>query len=195
MRLYTKTGDQGKTSLFGGGRVSKCHLRIEAYGTIDELNAYVGLLSDQEVNALNSLRSQCLQVIQRHLFAIGAHLATPVQKARLSLPELPEEATYALEKDIDRLTEQVEPLRHFILPGGHVAVSIGHVARCVCRRAERHIVALQAAEEAVHEHVLPYVNRLSDYLFILCRVMARDLGIVERPWVVQQPSKQTKNPT
>ena len=172
MKIYTKTGDKGQTGLFGGKRVAKHHPRIEAYGTIDELNAYVGLLADQDINVSQPLRSQRLQQIQSQLFVIGAHLATPLKKSGLSLPELPDNATQALEEDIDQMSEATGPMRHFILPGGHPAISVGHVARCVCRRAERQIVALQT-EEVVPEIVLIYVNRLSDYLFALCRAMAK----------------------
>lgn len=188
MKIYTKTGDKGQTSLFGGGRVAKSHLRIEAYGALDELNAYIGLLSDQEVNAQHNTRAQRLQAIQSHLFVIGSHLATPLRKSQLALPELPTDATQILEQDIDEMNEKVPPLRHFILPGGHRALSIGHVARCVCRRAERRMVELQASGENMAENILPYINRLSDYLFMLIRMMAQELSINERPWI---PKKST----
>ena len=188
MRIYTKTGDQGQTTLFGGERVSKHHLRIEASGTLDELNSYVGLISDQPVYAEHDLCAQRLRAIQWHLFVVGAHLATPVQREKLALPELPESALKALEEDIDRMSELVEPLRYFILPGGHTAISITHIARSVCRRAERCVVALQAAQEPVAEQVLPYINRLSDYLFMLCRVAAKELGVAERPWIPEKKS-------
>jgi len=178
MKLYTKTGDKGKTSLIGGTRVSKSDLRIEAYGTVDELNAYIGLVRDQEVNRD---RLDILKEIQDRLFTIGALLATDPEKGKMKVPDLHEEDIALLEREIDTMTAQVPPLRAFVLPGGHVSVSFCHVARCVCRRAERLAIGLQQ-EAPVEELVIKYLNRLSDYLFALCRKMTQELGAEEVTW-------------
>ncbi|MCS6833625.1 MAG: cob(I)yrinic acid a,c-diamide adenosyltransferase, partial [Flammeovirgaceae bacterium] len=175
MKIYTKTGDRGETSLFGGRRVRKSHPRIEAYGTIDELNAYIGLVGDQPVN---SMRKSFLKEIQDRLFTIGATLAADPEKNTLNVPDLYQEDILALEKAIDEMEEQLPPLRNFILPGGHLAVSFAHVARTVCRRAERNCVYL-AEHEPVADLVIQYLNRLSDYLFVLARLMAKELGVEE----------------
>ena len=178
MKIYTKTGDQGLTSLIGGTRVSKASLRIDAYGTVDELNAYVGLLRDQDINAG---RRPLLKEIQDRLFTIGSALAADPEKSRMKLPDLHAEDVVLLEAEMDRLNEGLPELRAFVLPGGHPAVSFAHVARCVCRRAERLVVHLQ--EEAfVAELVAVYLNRLSDYLFVLSRRMAHELGVEEVTW-------------
>jgi len=178
MRIYTKAGDQGKTSLIGGTRVYKSHHRIDAYGTVDELNAYVGLLRDQPVNAV---RLGLLKDIQDRLFVIGASLATDPAKPHRALPDLREEDVLLLEVEMDRMDAGLPELRHFVLPGGHSSVSFAHVARTVCRRAERLTVAL-AQEEPVEELVVKYLNRLSDYLFVLSRQMAHELGVAEVKW-------------
>lgn len=179
MKIYTKTGDKGTTSLIGGTRVAKSHLRIETYGTVDELNSYIGLVRDQEVNGS---RSAILKEIQDRLFTVGATLATDPEKApKVNTPDLHEEDVLLLEAEIDAMTAQVPPLRAFVLPGGHQAVSFCHVARCVCRRAERLVIRLQE-ESYVDDLVIIYLNRLSDYLFALCRIMSHELQAEEIAW-------------
>jgi cob(I)alamin adenosyltransferase len=179
-RIYTKTGDQGKTSLIGGTRVSKGSLRIEAYGTLDELNAYIGWVGDyqQEEALVSEIRE-----IQDRLFTIGSSLAAdPDKEIRMSLPELQSSDITMLEKAIDRMEAGLPPMRAFLLPGGHPAVSVCHVARCVCRRTERLCVQLADAGTSLPDWVLPYLNRLSDYLFVLARYTARCYQAEEIPW-------------
>lgn len=190
MKIYTKTGDNGSTALFGGTRVPKDHIRIEAYGTIDELNSYIGMIRDQEIP---SLETQTLLVIQHDLFTLGAMLATDPQKARLkngqerlNIPKITAETIDFLEGEIDRMEQNLPPMTHFILPGGHTTVSFCHIARCVCRRAERLSVQLNR-EEAVEPEILMYINRLSDYLFVLARKLTFDLQVKEMKWI---PEKQ-----
>lgn len=178
MKIYTKTGDQGLTSLIGGTRVPKSDLRIDCYGTVDELNSYIGLLRDQPVN--NS-RRDLLKEIQDRLFTIGASLASDPDKSKMRLPDLHTEDVTLLEQEMDRMNATLPELREFILPGGHSAVSFAHVARCVCRRAERLVIGLQQ-ESFVAELVIIYLNRLSDYLFVLSRQMAHELGVEEVTW-------------
>lgn len=178
MKIYTKTGDKGTTALIGGTRVSKADLRIESYGTVDELNSYIGLVRDQEVN---KARLGVLKEIQDRLFTIGALLATDPDKSRMKTPDLHEEDIILLEQEIDKMTAEVPPLRSFILPGGHQSVSFCHVARCVCRRAERLAISLQQEAE-VDNLIIKYLNRLSDYLFALCRKMTQELGAEEITW-------------
>ncbi|MBF9252318.1 cob(I)yrinic acid a,c-diamide adenosyltransferase [Pontibacter sp. 172403-2] len=178
MKIYTKTGDKGATSLIGGTRVAKSDLRIDAYGTIDELNSYIGLVRDQEVN---KSRAGILKEIQDRLFTIGALLATDPDKSRMKTPDLHPEDVILLEQEIDEMTAAVPPLRAFVLPGGHQSVSFCHVARCVCRRAERLVIRLQEVS-VVEELVIIYLNRLSDYLFALCRIMSQELGAEEITW-------------
>lgn len=178
MKIYTKTGDSGQTSLLGGKRVSKAHLRIEAYGTVDELNAYVGMVRDQEVNAS---RAPFLKEIQDRLFTIGADLATAPDAAKVKKPDLHEEDVMQLEGAMDEMDAVLPPLKHFVLPGGHPVVSFCHLARTVCRRAERACIAL-AEEESVNPLVITYINRLSDYFFVLGRMNAQELGVEEVTW-------------
>ena len=178
MKIYTKTGDQGLTSLIGGTRVPKSSLRIDCYGTVDELNSYVGLLRDQEVN---QARRPLLKEIQDRLFTIGAALAADPEKSKMKLPDLHAADVTLLEEEMDRLNADLPELRAFILPGGAPAVSFAHVARCVCRRAERLAVALRE-ESFVADLVVVYLNRLSDYLFVLSRQMAHELGAEEVTW-------------
>ncbi|MFD1468324.1 cob(I)yrinic acid a,c-diamide adenosyltransferase [Hymenobacter caeli] len=178
MKIYTKTGDQGLTSLIGGTRVPKSSLRIEAYGTVDELNAYIGLLRDQDINAP---RRPLLKEIQDRLFTIGSALAADPEKSRMKLPDLHDADVTLLEDEMDRMNEALPELRAFILPGGHPAVSQAHVARCVCRRAERLAVHLRE-DSFVADLVVMYLNRLSDYLFVLSRYMAHELGVEEVTW-------------
>ena len=178
MKIYTKTGDKGQTSLVGGTRVSKTELRIEAYGTVDELNSYVGLVRDQ---AVNKDRKDILKEIQDRLFTIGSILASEPEQTKKRIPDLHESDIKLLEKEMDRMDESLEPMRYFILPGGHQSVSFGHLARTVCRRAERVVVRL-SLETEVNDLVIRYLNRLSDYLFVLCRMMTKDLNIEEISW-------------
>jgi cob(I)alamin adenosyltransferase len=179
LKIYTKKGDKGTTALFGGKRLPKSHLKIDAYGTVDELNAHIGLLRDTINN--NDVFSLLLE-IQDRLFTIGAHLATDAEKKdKLSLPILHIEDIELLEKAIDKMNENIPPMRAFVLPGGHPTVSYCHIARCVCRRAERKVVAL-SLEENVDELILSYLNRLSDYLFVLSRKLSIDLKANEIEW-------------
>lgn len=178
MKIYTKTGDKGTTSLIGGTKVAKSHIRIEAYGTVDELNSYIGLVRDQEVN---NGRAAILKEIQDRLFTIGASLASDPEKETKKTPDLHEKDVKLLEQEIDAMMAEVPPLRAFVLPGGHQAVSFGHVARCVCRRAERLAIRLQE-ESPVEDLVIIYLNRLSDYLFALCRKMTYELQVEEVTW-------------
>ena len=178
MKLYTKRGDKGYTSLLGKDRVKKDNIRVMAYGSVDELGAHVGYLRDQDVNRT---RQAFLLDIQRALFVIGAQLACTVHPLPSAIPRLSSASVGELEREIDRMQSILPPMRYFILNGGHKSVSIGHIARCVCRRAERHIVGL-SAEQEVGDGILVYMNRLSDYLFALCRIMGQDLGVEEVPW-------------
>ena len=178
MKIYTKTGDKGLTSLIGGTRVPKSSLRIECYGTVDELNSHIGLVRDQEVNAS---RRELLKEIQDRLFTIGSALAADPDKSKMKLPDLHAADVTLLEDEMDRLNADLPELRAFILPGGHPAVSNTHVARCVCRRAERMVIHL-SEDSFVAELVVVYLNRLSDYLFVLSRAMAHDLGVEEVTW-------------
>jgi cob(I)alamin adenosyltransferase len=178
MKIYTRTGDTGETSLIDGRRISKADARIEAFGSVDELNAFLGLLRDQPVNVN---RGSLLVTIQDRLFTIGSNLAVPDQVKVESIPALTAADITFLELAIDCMDQELPPMRSFILPGGHPSVSYGHVARTVCRRAERHIVLL-SAEHVVDPLIIQYMNRLSDFLFVLCRKMAIELNIEEVPW-------------
>lgn len=178
MKIYTKTGDKGTTALFGGKRVSKADLRIETYGTVDELNSYIGLLRDQEVNGK---RKNILVEIQDRLFTVGSILATEPGNTKVKVPSLIESDITFLEKEIDGMETQLPPMKSFVLPGGHQSVSFCHVARTVCRRAERLVIALDA-QEKVDSLIVQYMNRLSDYLFVLSRKMTAELGAEETPW-------------
>ena len=178
MKIYTKTGDAGTTALYGGARVSKSDERVETYGTIDELNAHLGLLRDQEVN---KDRTALFQEIQETLFVIGSHLAADPSKPSMKLPPLPKSMVLHLEESIDAMDTNLPAMKFFILPGGHPAVSVCHVARCVCRRAERQLVRF-GQHEAVNPVIIVYLNRLSDWLFVLARTMGQELGVDEIPW-------------
>jgi len=178
MKIYTKTGDQGTTALFGGKRVSKADLRIDTYGTVDELNSWAGLLRDQSVN---DKRASILMEIQDRLFTIGSMLATEPGNQKVKIPKLAPDDVNHLEREIDAMEATLEPMRSFILPGGHTSVSFCHIARTVCRRAERLTIAL-SQNEPVDELVIQYLNRLSDYLFVLARKMSAELQAVETPW-------------
>jgi cob(I)alamin adenosyltransferase len=179
MKIYTKTGDKGLTSLIGGTRVPKHHLRIESYGTVDELNSYIGLIRDQDISGHDK---DVLKQIQDRLFTIGSSLASDPEKSRMVIPDLHNEDIELLEKEMDVMNETLPELRHFILPGGSTAISFCHVARCVCRRAERITVHL-AEDSKVDEKVNIYLNRLSDYLFTLGRKIGNDNQIPENQWI------------
>jgi cob(I)alamin adenosyltransferase len=180
MKIYTKAGDEGKTSLIGGTRVPKSHIRIESYGTVDELNSFVGLVSDM---CGNVEIQKVLNEVQDRLFTVGSHLACdPDKESAIQIPDLSEIDITNLEKEIDTMNAVLEPMRSFILPVGHSAISMTHVARCVCRRAER--ISVQLAELSyVDPMVIQYLNRLSDYLFVLSRKIAKDLGADEYLWI------------
>lgn len=186
MKVYTKTGDKGTTALFGGTRVPKHHIRIESYGTVDELNSYIGLIRDQEINPLYQ---NVLIEVQDRLFTLGAILATPPEKEilkngqkRLQNLGITESDIEYLEKEIDMMETELPPMTHFVLPGGHTTVSYCHIARCVCRRAERLATHLNDIEPT-DELVLKYLNRLSDYLFVLARKLSHDLNANEVQWI------------
>lgn len=179
-KIYTKTGDKGTTSLIGGTKVPKSHLRIEAYGTTDELNSYIGLckdlLSDQQ-------SKKTLQEVQDRLFTIGSSLACDTEKeTKMKIPDLKEDDVILLEKEIDRMNELLPEMKNFILPGGHATLSHLHIARCICRRAERCCVRLEMDKEEVESIIIKYLNRLSDYLFVLSRYIGHQLNVAEIPW-------------
>lgn len=179
-KIYTKTGDLGKTSLIGGTKVPKSNIRIESYGTVDELNSYIGLLGD---SFLHSETLEILREIQDRLFTIGSSLACdPQREPIMKIPDLNEQDIALLERQIDGMNTVLPPMKSFILPGGHIAVSHAHVARCICRRAERLCVQLQQNQEFIEPLVIKYLNRLSDYLFVLARFIGHTLQIAEIPW-------------
>ncbi|MUU77664.1 cob(I)yrinic acid a,c-diamide adenosyltransferase [Winogradskyella endarachnes] len=191
MKVYTKTGDKGTTALFGGTRVPKHHIRIESYGTIDELNSHIGLIRDQEIN---QLYKNTLMHIQDRLFTVGAILATDPEKsqlkngkARLNIPKISNEDIEKLEKEMDLMEDSLPPMTHFVLPGGHQTVSFCHIARTVCRRAERLASHLNDLEPFQPE-TLMYINRLSDYLFVLARKLSYDLQADEVKWIPEKNS-------
>ena len=186
MKIYTKTGDKGTTALFGGTRVPKHHIRIESYGTVDELNSYIGLIRDQEID---NHYKELLTQIQERLFTLGAMLATPPEKEklkngkdRLNIPKIDPEDIDLLEAEMDQMNTFLPPMTHFVLPGGHTTVSHCHIARCICRRAER-LATLLNQEEPIDSLVLMYLNRLSDYLFVLARKLTNDLQAEEIKWI------------
>lgn len=180
-KIYTKTGDKGKTALIGGTKVPKSDLRIDAYGTVDELNSYIGLVSDYLINFPDTI--SLLREIQDRLFTIGASLACdPEKDTKMRIPDLHAEDVTLLEASIDKMNEELPEMKSFILPGGHVAVSTGHIARCVCRRAERLCVGLQEQQQFIEPLVLQYLNRLSDYLFVLSRWIGHKFQVEEIPW-------------
>ena len=179
-KIYTKTGDSGSTSLIGGTKVPKNDIRIDAYGTVDELNSWIGLINDQ----LNTAEFKNeLKDIQDRLFTIGSSLACDTDKEpKMKLPDLHETDIKLLEIKIDEMTAQLPPMKSFILPGGHITVSSIHITRTVCRRAERLIVSMKQHNFFVDEKIIQYLNRLSDYLFTLARYAAEKLGVEEVPW-------------
>jgi len=180
LKIYTKTGDLGKTSLIGGTKVLKSNLRIETYGTIDELNSYIGLVSD----TCNDEHSKnILKKIQDRLFTIGSSLACdPDKEQKMKIPDLKETDVELLENEIDKMNEGLPEMKFFILPGGHVAVSTTHVARCICRRAERWCVNMKEHELFIEPLIIKYLNRLSDYLFVLARYIGHLLKVPENTW-------------
>jgi len=181
-KIYTKTGDKGNTSLIGGTKVPKSHLRIDAYGTVDELNSFIGLLGDQLDTRFAGERT-LLRSVQDRLFTIGSSLACdPEKEPKLKLPDLHEEDLTLLETTIDTMEAGLPAMKTFLLPGGHVTVSTAHVVRCVCRRAERCCVRLQEEQQYIEPLVLRYLNRLSDYLFVLARYIGHELSVPEIPW-------------
>ncbi|RED48391.1 cob(I)yrinic acid a,c-diamide adenosyltransferase [Seonamhaeicola aphaedonensis] len=191
MKIYTKTGDKGTTALFGGTRVPKHHIRIESYGTVDELNSHIGLIRDQNINQQHK---DILIEIQHSLFTVGAILATDPEKAilksgkeRLDIEKISSDDIQKLEDEMDTMNEALPPMTHFVLPGGHQTVSFCHIARCVCRRAERLATALNDIEP-VESHALIYLNRLSDYLFVLARKLTQDLEADEVKWIPEKTS-------
>ena len=191
MKIYTKTGDKGTTALFGGTRVPKHHIRIESYGTVDELNSHLGMLRDQEIDEHSH---EVILKIQDRLFTIGSILATDPEKAtlkngkqRLDIPKISLADIELLEQEMDRMNEELPPMTHFVLPGGHQTVSVCHISRCVCRRAERLATALFELEP-FEEQVLQYLNRLSDYLFVLARKLSNDLQANEIQWTPKKGS-------
>ncbi len=181
MKIYTRTGDSGDTALFGGQRVPKDHIRVEAYGTVDELNAWLGMVRTCE---LPVVARQWLEAVQHDLFYLGADLATPSDASSARVVRIEPGAAEALERAIDQMEQDLEPLRQFILPGGAGPAAMLHVARTVCRRAERSCVALQHVE-TVNPAAIVYLNRLSDFLFVLARWINRQTGESEIRWQVQ----------
>ena len=189
MKIYTKTGDKGTTALFGGTRVPKQHIRIDSYGTVDELNSHIGLIRDQNIN---QQYKDILIIIQDKLFTVGAILATDPEKAilksgkeRLNIPKISSKDIELLELEMDAMNEVLPQMTHFVLPGGHQTVSFCHIARCVCRRAERLASALNDIEPFLPE-ALTYLNRLSDYLFVLARKLSSDLQADEVKWIPEK---------
>ncbi len=179
-KIYTKTGDLGKTSLIGGTKVPKSHIRIDTYGTVDELNSWVGVMGDycSEIHLKHVLKE-----IQDRLFTVGSSLACdPDKEPLMKIPDLKEADILLLENEIDAMNELLPPMKFFVLPGGHLAVSQSHIARCVCRRAERCCVNMQEQDLFVDPLVIKYLNRLSDYLFVVSRYLAMQLGVAEIPW-------------
>lgn len=180
MKIYTKTGDKGTTSLIGGTKVPKSHLRIEAYGTVDELNSYIGLCKDLLVS---EQEKKVLLEVQDRLFTIGSSLACdPIKAPKMRIPDLKESDVELLEKEMDHMNETIAPMKNFILPGGHTILSQMHIARCVCRRAERCCVRLELESLEVEPIIIKYLNRLSDYLFVLSRYTGYQMKVEEIPW-------------
>ncbi|WP_250434123.1 cob(I)yrinic acid a,c-diamide adenosyltransferase [Hanstruepera flava] len=189
MKIYTKTGDKGTTALFGGTRVPKHHIRIDSYGTVDELNSHLGLIRDQDIKPYYK---DILIHIQDRLFTVGAILATDPEKAilksgkeRLNIPKISADNIKLLEDEMDTMNTELPQMTHFVLPGGHQTVSFCHIARCVCRRAERLASALNDMEP-IDPMALMYLNRLSDYLFVLARKLSYELQADEVKWIPEK---------
>lgn len=181
MRIYTRTGDDGTTSLFGGQRVNKDDMRIEAYGTLDELNAAMGLLCSTEGFTEDADGVAWLQTLQSDVFTLGSHLATTDEAMAKHLPDVPQERTKEMESWMDVTSKSLPPLTNFLLPGGHPAISACHACRVTCRRAERRVITL-ARHADVPDGVLPYLNRLSDVFFMWSRHLHAALSVDEIPW-------------
>ena len=179
MKIYTKKGDKGETSLLGGSKVNKDNIRLEAYGTVDELNAFIGHIHDQEISQNHKT---ILLKIQNQLFNLGSILSFDGKKTQINLPEITKENIQMLEAEIDKMEEELSPLKDFILPSGHTIASLCHIARTVCRRAERRVVELQAKEK-ISPNCLEYLNRLSDYLFVLARGVLKEKSCTEITWI------------
>lgn len=180
MKIYTKTGDGGKTSLIGGTKVSKSNIRIDAYGTVDELNSYIGLVGDMVDEGGTK---KILKEIQDRLFTVGSSLACdPDKETKMKIPDLHETDITVLENEMDKMNEILPEMRSFILPGGHPGISTTHIARCVCRRAERCCVQIADEGSFVEPLVIKYLNRLSDYLFVLARYIGHQLSIPDLEW-------------
>ena len=180
LKIYTKTGDLGTTSLIGGTKVPKSHIRIESYGTVDELNSFIGLANDL---IQHEHSNKMLKEIQDRLFTIGSSLACdPDKEPLMKIPDLKESDVLLLESEIDVMNMELPPMKSFVLPGGHQAISTLHVCRCVCRRAERICVFMQEEKIFVDPLVIKYLNRLSDYLFVLSRYIGHLLSAPEVPW-------------
>ena len=191
MKIYTKTGDNGTTGLVGGTRIPKHDLRIDCYGTVDELNSYLGLIRDQTIS--DDSKTTLIK-IQNQLFIIGSLLATDSEKLKdeskrkqLGITLLKSEAIVFLETEIDTMNSMLPPMTHFILPGGHQTVSFCHIARCICRRAERNISKLNT-EQPIQPEILIYLNRLSDFIFVLARKLSKELYAEEIKWIPNKPS-------
>lgn len=178
MKIYTKKGDKGETSLLGGKKVQKDNVRLEAYGTVDELNAFIGHLHDQDINKNQKI---VLLAIQNQLFNLGSILSFDGKKSKIKLPELTKANILRLEQEIDKMEQELPPLTNFILPCGNTLCSLCHIARAVCRRAERRIVALEKVEKT-NKNCLKYLNRLSDYLFVLARLILKENKGTEISW-------------
>ncbi len=192
MKIYTKTGDKGTTALFGGTRVPKHHTRIETYGTVDELNCHLGFLRAQKMDTHSD---KIVVRIQNSLFTLGSMLATDPKKAimksgkeRLDIEKIKISDIELLETEIDKMDEQLPPMTHFVLPAGHPAVSVCHICRSICRRAERLAVALNELDP-IDDNILTYLNRLSDYLFVLARKLTLDFGVEEVQWIPEKSGK------
>ncbi len=181
-KIYTKGGDKGETSLLGGTRVSKSHERVEVYGNLDELNSFIGLIRDQDIN---TCYKEVLIIVQEKLFVAEALIARDPSSQTRELPSLADGDITLLEQEIDAMNEELPPLNHFILPGGHSTVSFCHMARTVCRRAERSLIRLNESSP-VEDIIIRFLNRLSDYLFVLARKTGKDLGAIESPWITKK---------
>jgi cob(I)alamin adenosyltransferase len=181
LKIYTKGGDKGETSLLGGTRVAKSHERVEAYGNLDELNSFIGLVRDRDINP--HYRDILIR-IQQNLFVAEALIARDPEKQTRELPTLSDQEITLLEREIDAMNEELPPLTNFILPGGHTVVSECHIARTVCRRAERSLIRLNQSSP-VEDIIIRFLNRLSDYLFVLARKTGQDLGATETPWIAK----------
>ncbi|MFM2226127.1 MAG: hypothetical protein RJA07_2329 [Bacteroidota bacterium] len=185
MKIYTRKGDTGTTQLIGGTRVSKHHIRIDAYGTVDELNSYIGLVAD--LLTTENEQKETLHIVQDRLFTMGSLLAADPETNKMKLPELSPNDIILLENNIDKMDDQLAPMTHFILPGGHPTISHCHIARCICRRAERMITQLNEIS-TVEPLTIQYLNRLSDYLFTLSRFMTKELNAREIKWIPKMNS-------